>query len=68
MSNECITLVKDTAIANVIGTTELIFVGKQMLTKGMIAPFFSTALFYLAVVGILTIVFAKLEKRENRYR
>lgn len=67
MSNEFITLVKDTAIANVIGVTELIFVGKQMMNSGLLLPFFSTALFYLAVVGLLTILFAKLEKRENRY-
>lgn len=67
MSNETITLIKDTSIARIIGTTELIFVGEKMLTKGMIAPFFSTALFYLAVIGLLTILFAKLEKRENRY-
>lgn len=67
MSNECITLVKDTAIANTIGVTELIFSGKMMMQQGMLLPFFSTALFYLAVVGLLTILFAKLEKREKRY-
>lgn len=68
MSNEIITLVKDTSLANVIGISELIFVGKVMLNKGYMAPFFSTALFYLVFVGILTIIFAQLEKRTNRYR
>lgn len=68
MSNEIITLVKDTSLANVIGLAELIFVGKEMLNKGYLTPFFSTALFYLVFVGILSILFAKLEKRTNRYR
>lgn len=68
MSNEIITLVKDTSLANVIGMSELIFVGKVMLNKGYMVPFFSTALFYLVFVGVLSIVFAQLEKRTNRYR
>lgn len=67
MSNEIITLVKDTAIARVIGVSELIFAGYSLMNKGLLAPFFATALFYLAFVGILTIVFAKLQKREERY-
>lgn len=68
MSNEIITLVKDTSLANIIALPELIMVGKEFLSDGFMAPFFSTALFYLAFIGILTIVFAKLEKRTNRYR
>ena len=68
MSNEIITLVKDTSLANIIGLSELIFVGKQMLNKGYLVPFFSTALFYLVFVGILTILFGYLEKRTQRYR
>ncbi len=68
MSNEIITLVKDTSLANIIGLAELIFVGREMLNDGYLAPFFSTALFYLTFIGILSILFAKLEKRTNRYR
>jgi len=68
MSNEIITLVKDTSLARIIGLSELIFVGQDFLNKGYLAPFFATALFYLAFVGILSIVFAQLEKRTNRYR
>ncbi len=68
MSNEIITLVKDTSIARIIGLSELIFVGQSLLNYGYLAPFFSTALFYLAFIGILSILFAKLEKRTNRYR
>ncbi len=68
MSNEIITLVKDTSLANVIGVVEIIFAAKLMFADGYIIPLFSTALFYLAFVGILTILFAQLEKRTNRYR
>lgn len=68
MSNEIITLVKDTSLARIIGLSELIFVGQDLLNQGYLTPFFATALFYLAFVGILTIVFSKLEKRTNRYR
>ncbi len=68
MSNEIITLVKDTSLARIIGLAELIFAGQDFLNKGYLAPFFATALFYLAFVGILSILFAKLEKRTNRYR
>ena len=68
MSNEIITLVKDTSLAKIIGLSELIFVGEDFLNSGYLAPFFATALFYLAFVGILTIICSKLEKRTNRYR
>ena len=68
MSNEIITLVKDTSLARIIGLAELIFAGQDFLNKGYLAPFFATALFYLAFVGILSILFANLEKRTNRYR
>lgn len=68
MSNEIITLVKDTSIARIIGLSELIFVGQSLLNYGYLAPFFSTALFHLAFIGVLSILFAKLEKRTNRYR
>ena len=57
MSNEIITLVKDTSLAKIIGLSELIFVGEDFLNSGYLAPFFATALFYLAFVGILTIIF-----------
>ena len=68
MSNEIITLVKDTSLANTIGVVELIRSADLMFSVGYIAPLFSTGLFYLVFVGILTIIFAKLEKRTNRYR
>ncbi len=69
MSNEIITLVKDTSIARVIGLPELLFRANSIRSiTANIWPMFGTGIFYLAFVGILSIVFAKLEKRTNRYR
>ncbi len=64
MSNEIITLVKDTSLANTIGVVELMFWASRKLTlNGLIWPLFYAGLFYLVFVGILTILFGKLEKK-----
>ncbi len=68
MSNEIITLVKDTSLANVIVVEELIFVAKEFIaSKALIWPFFYSAVFYLAFCGILTLVFGYIEKRMDYY-
>ena len=69
MSNEIITLVKDTSLANTIGVVELIRSGETFRTNGgLIWPFFYTAVFYLVFVGALTILFNLLEKKLNYFR
>lgn len=68
MSNEIITLVKDTSLANTIGVIELIMSANMMFQNGYTLPLLSTGLFYLVFVGILTVLFSRLEKRVNRYR
>ncbi|MDE6475117.1 MAG: amino acid ABC transporter permease [Clostridia bacterium] len=69
MSNEVITLVKDTSLANFIGIAEIIFAAKSIVsTKAIIWPLFYTGVFYLAMVGLLTLFFKWLEKRMNYYR
>ena len=62
MSNEIITLIKDTSLATTIGVCELIFEAKEFMLDGLIWPLFAAGLFYLLFVGILTILFGKLEK------
>ena len=57
MSNEFITLVKDTALVRIISVYEIIWMGESFIKKGMIWPLFYTAVFYLAVNGILTLLF-----------
>ncbi|MEE0945640.1 MAG: amino acid ABC transporter permease [Acutalibacteraceae bacterium] len=69
MSNEIITLIKDTALANCIVVCEIIKQAKELAaTKAMIWPLFYTGVFYLLFVGILTIVLSKLEKKLSYFR
>lgn len=64
MSNEIITLIKDTSLANTIAVYELIYEAKEfMIVNGLIWPLFLAGGFYLLFVGILTIIFGKIEKR-----
>ena len=69
MSNEIITLIKDTALANCIMVCEIIKNAKELAaTKAMIWPLFFTGVFYLVFVGILTIVLNKAEKKLSYFR
>lgn len=64
MSNEIITLIKDTSLANTIAVYELIYEAKEFMTvNGLIWPLFLAGGFYLLFVGILTIIFGRIEKR-----
>ena len=69
MSNEIITLIKDTALANCIIVCEIIKQAKELAaTKAMVWPLFYTGVFYLIFVGILTIVLNKVEKKLSYFR
>ena len=68
ISNEVITLVKDTSLARIIGIYEIIWAGESFITKGLIWPLFYTGAFYLIFSGLLTILFAKLEKKLDYFR
>ncbi len=69
MSNEIITLIKDTALANCIMVCEIIKNAKELAaTKAMIWPLFFTGVFYLVFVGVLTIVLGKAEKKLSYFR
>ena len=68
MANEVITLVKDTALARVIMIVELIQAAQNFAAYGLMWPLFYTAVFYLAFVGILTLLFGFLERKLNYYR
>ncbi len=63
MSNEVITLVKDTGLARVIAVYEIIYMGQSFIKKGLIWPLFYTGAFYLIFSGGLTVLFEKWEKR-----
>ena len=73
ISNEIITLIKDTSLARIIALQEIIWAGQSFMKgsqgiSGVIWPLFFTGVYYLAATGILTIVFAKLEKKLSFFR
>lgn len=68
MSNEWITLVKDTALARIISVYEITFMGQTFIKKGLLWPLFYTGVFYLLFTGVLTVLFAKTEKKLNYFR
>ena len=73
MSNEIITLVKDTSLARIIALQEIIWAGQAFLKgsqgiSGQIWPLFFTALYYLVFSGILTILLGRLEEKLNFFR
>ena len=68
MGNEIITLVKDTALARVIAVVEIIREAELLAAKAIIWPLFYTAVFYLAFVGLLTLLFGYLEKKQSYYK
>ena len=68
MGNEIITLVKDTALARVISVIEIIKVAEVFASRSLIWPLFYTAVFYLAFVGGLTLLFGYFEKKLSYYK
>lgn len=68
MGNEFITLVKDTALVRTISVYEIIWMGESFIKKGMIWPLFYTAVFYLVVNGILTLLFGWFEKKLDYFK
>ncbi len=69
MSNEIITLVKDTSLARIIAAYELTFTGFSfMKSAGITWPLFYTGLFYLLFVGVLTLLFNYIERRLDYFK
>lgn len=69
MSNEIITLVKDTSLARVISFGEIIMSGENFLAQyGIIWPLLATGIFYLLFNGILTLLFGYAERKMGYYR
>lgn len=69
MSNEIITLVKDTSLARIIAVYELTFTGfSYMKSAGLIWPLFYSGVFYLLFVGILTLLFNYIERKLEYFK
>ncbi len=68
MSNEIITLVKDTSLARTIAVYEIIWTAQAYAkADGLLWPLFYTGAFYLIFCGLLTVLLGKLEKKLNYY-
>ncbi len=68
MGNEIITLVKDTALANYISNVEIIMTAREYASSGIIWPLFSTAIYFLVFVGLLTLLFSWIERRLEYFK
>lgn len=69
MSNEIITLVKDTALAQVLGVVDLLNAANHAVNEYVIlTPLLYAALFYLVFNGLLTILFSVVEKKLDYYK
>lgn len=69
MSNEIITLVKDTSLARIITCYEVIWAGQKFIkSEGIIWPLFYTGAFYLIFSGLLTLLFGYLEKKLSYFK
>ena len=73
MSNEIITLVKDTSLARIIALQEIIWAGQAFMKgsqgiSGAIWPLFFTAVYYLILSGILTVLLGRLERKLDYFR
>ncbi len=68
MSNEVVTLVKDTALARTVSVVEIYFAASEILRlQFIIWPLFYTGAFYLGFSALLTLLFGMIEKRLSRY-
>lgn len=64
ISNEVITLVKDTSLSRIIAIQEIIYFGERFIKNGgLLWPLLFTGVFYLAFSGILTLIFGRIEKK-----
>ncbi|MBM6976775.1 amino acid ABC transporter permease [Intestinimonas butyriciproducens] len=73
MSNEIITLVKDTSLARVIALQEVIWMGESFMKgnqgyRGLVWPLFFTAVYYLIFSGVVTVLLGRLEKKLEFFR
>ena len=73
MSNEIITLVKDTSLSRIIALQEIIWAGQAFLKgsqgiSGAIWPLFFTGIYYLLFSGVLQLLLDGLEKKLDYFR
>ena len=68
MSNEIITLVKDTSLARIIAVSEILMAAERFSGRGLIWPLFYNGVYFLVFNGVLTVLFNKIEKKLDYYK
>lgn len=68
ISNEVMTLVKDTSLARIISVAEIIMCAERFTKQGLLWPLFSTGLFFLAFNGVLTLLFGYFERKMDYFK
>ena len=69
MSNEILTLVKDTSLARIIAVKEIIWMGQEFIaSRALLWPLFYTGAFYLILCGLLTLIFGKIEDKLDYFK
>ena len=68
MSNEIITLIKDTSLARVIAVSEILMSAERFTGEGLIWPLFYTGAFFLVFCGALTLLFGFIEKKLSYFK
>ena len=68
ISNETITLVKDTSLVYVLAMNDLMRTARNLVQRDFnITPFIVAGCFYLFATLILTVIFERLEKHFSKY-
>lgn len=69
MSNEIITLIKDTALVYAIGLNDILRIAQiAQNQKASILPLIEAGAIYLVLISILTIIFKRIENKYAYYR
>jgi len=68
MANEIITLIKDTTLMRLIANYDILMIASEYTARGLIVPLFSSGLFFLAFIGILTLLFGWFERKLDYFR
>lgn len=69
ISNEVITLVKDTSLARILSIAELFMIAQRIVTtEAIIWPLFAAGVYYLLFNGLLTVLFHAAEKKLSYYK
>ena len=68
VTNEIITLVKDTSLAFTLSVMEMFTVAKALAAKGTMMPFVAAGIFYYVFNLVVAVIMEYIEKKMDYYR